>query len=157
MVLESLKVEPMAGPTFSLTVPSELRMLSVARGFVDAVCQAYELDRGTKHALIIVTGDVITNIVRHAHQNRPDAQMEMTLEIQPDAIVMTFADQGEPFDLDKVPTLPPGELRVGGRGIYLMRTLMDEVTCRPIQTPHSGNILRMIKRRPQGDGMRECG
>jgi serine/threonine-protein kinase RsbW len=147
----------MPGPIFTLTVPSELRMLSVARGFVEAVCQAYDLERATKHALIIVTGEVVTNIVRHAHQNRAGAQMEMTLEILPDAIVLSFEDQGEPFDLDAVPKMPPGELRIGGRGVYLMRTLMDEVTCKPLTEGHGGNVMRMIKRRPQSESMRECG
>jgi serine/threonine-protein kinase RsbW len=144
----------MDGPTFSLTLPSELRMLSVARGFVEAVCQAYQLDRATTHALVIVTGEAVTNIVRHAHQNRRGAQMEMQLRIMSDAVEMTFQDEGDPFDLASVPELPPGELRIGGRGIYLMRTLMDELTSEPRQP---GNRLRMVKRCPAGGSMRDCG
>jgi serine/threonine-protein kinase RsbW len=139
-------------PTFSLTLPSELRMLSVARGFVEAVCQAYKLDRATTHALVIVTGEAITNIVRHAHQNRDGAQMDMHLRIMADAVEIVFQDQGEPFDLASVPELPPGELRIGGRGIYLMRTLMDELTSQPSE---SGNVLRMVKR--CAGSMRDCG
>jgi serine/threonine-protein kinase RsbW len=141
-------------PTFSLTLPSELRMLSVARGFVEAVCQAYKLDRTTTHALVIVTGEAITNIVRHAHQNRSGAQMEMHLRILPDGVEIIFQDEGQPFDLASVPQLPPGELRIGGRGIYLMRTLMDELTSQPRA---SGNVLRMVKRCAAPASMRDCG
>lgn len=141
-------------PTFSLTLPSESRMLSVARGFVEAVCQAYKLDRTVTHALVIVAGEAITNIVRHAHQHRADAQMEMHLRIMPDAVEMIFQDEGAPFDLASVPELPPGELRIGGRGIYLMRTLMDEMTSQPCE---SGNVLRMVKRCAGGGTMRDCG
>lgn len=148
-------VAPMNGPIFSLTVPSELRMLSIARNFVDAVCEAYHLDRATTHALVIVTGEAITNIVRHAHHNRPGAQIELHLQIKSDAVVITFHDQGEPFDLGAVPELPPGELRIGGRGIYLMRTLMDELTCAPRQAGCNGNALRMVKR--CSAPMRDCG
>ena len=144
----------MDGPTVSLALPSELRMLSVARCFVEAVCQAYRMDRTTTHALVIVTGEAITNIVRHAHQNRPGTQMEMHLQISADVVVITFQDEGEPFDLASVPALPPGELRIGGRGIYLMRTLMDELTCQPRGPGQPGNVLRMTKRR---EAMRECG
>ncbi|MBI3821606.1 MAG: ATP-binding protein [Planctomycetes bacterium] len=144
----------MDGSIFSLVLPSEARMLSVARSFVEAVCQAYRLDRTTTHALVIVTGEAVTNIVRHAHQNRPGSQMEMHLEILTDAVAITFRDEGEPFDLDAVPELPPGELRIGGRGIYLMRTLMDELTCEPRGAGQPGNILRMVKR---CEAMRECG
>ena len=140
--------------TFSLTLPSESRMLSVARGFVEAVCQAYKLDRTVTHALVIVTGEAITNIVRHAHQNRSDAQMEMHLLIKADAVEMVFQDEGAPFDLAAVPELPPGELRIGGRGIYLMRTLMDELTSQPCE---NGNVLRMVKRCAAAGAMRDCG
>jgi serine/threonine-protein kinase RsbW len=144
----------MEGATFSLALPSESRMLSVARNFVEAVCQAYRLDRTITHALVIVTGEAVTNIVRHAHQNRPGSQMELHLEVLPDSVVITFRDEGEPFDLSAVPELPPGELRIGGRGIYLMRTLMDELTCEPRGPGLPGNVLRMVKR---CEAMRECG
>jgi len=137
----------------SLTLPSELRMLSVARSFMEAVCEAHRFDRTTTHALVIVTGEVVTNIVRHAHQNRPGSKMELQVQIQPDCVVLTFRDEGEPFDLAAVPELPPGELRIGGRGIYLMRALMDELTCEP-RDGQSGNVLRMVKRFA---AMRECG
>lgn len=145
----------MDGATFSLTLPSELRMLSVARNFIEAACEAYRLDRQTTNALMIVTGEAVTNIVRHAHQNRPDSQMAIRLEIGVESMTLTFEDEGEPFDLDAVPELPPGELRVGGRGVYLMRTLMDELTCHPRGPGCHGNTLRMLKRR--GAPMRECG
>jgi anti-sigma regulatory factor (Ser/Thr protein kinase) len=81
----------------------------------------------------------------------------MSLEIQADAIVLTFEDQGQPFDLEAVPQMPPGELRIGGRGVYLMRTLMDEVTCKPLSEGQCGNVMRMTKRRPEAASMRVCG
>ena len=51
-------VAPMDGALFSLTLPSELRMLSVARSFVEAVCQAYRLDRATTHAKATASGEL---------------------------------------------------------------------------------------------------
>lgn len=146
----------MESARFSLTLPSELCRLSVARGFVEAVCEACQLDRSVLHAVMIVTGEALTNIVRHAHRHRSTAQMEIQLQFFADSVVITFEDQGEPFDLESVPQLPPGELRIGGRGIYLMRTLMDELTYQPRTEGHSGNILRMVKRCPVG-AFRQCG
>ena len=140
----------MDGAIFSLTLPSELRMLSVARGFVEAVCEAHQLDRSVAHALVIVTGEAVTNIVRHAHRNLASAQMQLQLQLYADCVVLTFEDQGEPFDFAAVPELPPGEERIGGRGIYLMRTLMDEVTCGRRASCEPGNVLRMTKRRACG-------
>ena len=66
--------------------------------------------------------------------------------LRPDALEIRLHDQGEPFDLDAVPHMDPAELRVGGRGVFLMRSLMDELSCRP-RTPERGNVLCMVKRR----------
>lgn len=132
-------------PAFTLTLPSEPRMLSVARTFVEAVCQAHRLERSLTHSLVLVAGEAFTNIVRHAHRDVPQAQMEIGLQVFPDSIALTFQDEGAPFDLATVPELAPGELRIGGRGVYLMRTVMDEVSCQP-RVGRAGNTLRMTKR-----------
>lgn len=146
----------MDASNFAITLPSELRMLSVARSFVEAVCEACRLDRGTSHALIIVTGEAFSNVIRHAHVNQPDRQMEIRLQVTADSVTLTFIDQGPPFDLESVPVLPPGELRIGGRGVYLMRTLMDELSCEPCPSGDPGNVLKMVKRCFTRDS-RECG
>lgn len=147
----------MDGPTFTLTLPSELRMLSVARTFVEAVCQTCQLERPVLHALVLVTGEAITNIVRHAHRHQPRTEMEMRLEIRAGQAVLTFTDQGEPFDINAVPHLNPSELRIGGRGVYLMRTLMDEVSCTPRGQGEPGNRLRLVKRWLPATELRDVG
>src|SRR5262249_3228442 len=108
-------------PTLTLTVPSDLSMLSVARAFVDAVCHSCNLDRGTAHAITLATGEAVSNIIRHAHHSRPGAVIQIQCLVRADALEVRFLDEGDPFDLDAVPHLDPGELRVGGRGVFLMR------------------------------------
>ena len=134
-------------PMFALTLPSDPRMLSVARTFVEAVCLAYNLERAMLHALVLATGEAVTNIVRHAHRDLPVAQMHIHLEVRADGVALSFLDQGQPFDIATVPELPPGELRIGGRGVFLLRTLMDEIACQP-RGDQPGNALRMFKRTP---------
>ena len=134
-------------PTFALTLPSDLRMLSVARAFVEAVCQACSMERALLHALVMATGEAVTNIVRHAHRELPHAEMQIHIEIRADGVALCFFDQGQPFDIAAVPQLPPGELRIGGRGVFLLRTLMDEVACQP-RPDQPGNALRLFKRTP---------
>lgn len=138
----------MAVRVFSLTLPSDLSMLSVARTFIEAVGQACGLERDVLHAVVMATGEAVTNIVRHAHREMPAAQMHLQFQFHDDTIELIFQDQGKPFDITAVPHLNPAELRIGGRGVYLMRTLMDEVTCQPRGAGQLGNTLRMIKRCP---------
>jgi serine/threonine-protein kinase RsbW len=142
---------------FSLTLPSDPRMLSVARTFVEAVGQACSVERNVLHALVMATGEAVTNIIRHAHRNLPAAQLHLQLQLQPDSVVLVFQDQGEPFDIATVPHLNPGEMRIGGRGVYLIRTLMDEVTCEARDAGQRGNVLRMVKRCQPVGPARSCG
>src|SRR5262249_18041443 len=110
----------------------------------EAVCQAGGLDSATTSAVVLAVNEAVSNIIRHAHQNQPDAQMHIQCCLCPEGLEICLVDEGEPFDLSAVPHLDPAELRIGGRGVFLMRTLMDELTCEP-HGPR-GNTLRMVKR-----------
>jgi serine/threonine-protein kinase RsbW len=142
---------------FSLTLPSDPRMLSVARTFVEAVGSACALERGIIHAVVTATGEAVTNIIRHAHRNMPAAQLRLQFQVHAEAVVLIFQDQGEPFDITQVPHMNPGELRIGGRGVFLMRALMDEVTCEPCIPGQRGNTLRLMKRCVGVGQVRTCG
>jgi serine/threonine-protein kinase RsbW len=142
-------------PPITLSVPSELRMLSVTRAFIEAVCQANNLDKATTHAIVLATSEAASNVIRHAHQNRPEAVLEIQCVLSPDAIEIRMLDEGEPFDVAAVPHLDPSEIRVGGRGVFLMRALMDELSCQP--RAERGNTLRMVKHFRRSFRARDCG
>jgi serine/threonine-protein kinase RsbW len=128
-----------------LTLPSDLRFLPVARAFVESVCQAGGLNNDATYAMVLAADEAVNNIIRHAHRNDTTLTLRIECLLGPDWIEVRLEDEGEPFDLSAVPDLDPGELRIGGRGVYLMRALMDEVHCQPV-VPR-GNVLRLIKRR----------
>ena len=131
-------------PPWSLTIPSDLRLLTLARAFVEAVCQVAGLDkRGTDH-VVLAADEATNNIMRHAHHGRPDALVQIQCFIRADQIELRLHDEGPPFDLANVPHYNPAELRVGGRGVFLMRRLMDELSITP--RGEHGNTLRMVKR-----------
>jgi anti-sigma regulatory factor (Ser/Thr protein kinase) len=131
-------------PTLTLTLPSDLTWLRVARNFVEGVCHAGELDPADTRAIVLASNEAISNVIRHAHGGRADAQFQIECRLSPDRMEILLRDEGEPFDLANVPDLDPADIRPGGRGVYLMRALMDELTCEP--WGNRGNLLRMVKR-----------
>ena len=122
----------------------------MSASFVEAVCEACDLDRPMRHALVLATGEAVTNIIRHAHRDLPGTELTIDLQVAADEVVLTFHDQGDPFDIASVPQLPPGEIRIGGRGVFLLRALMDDVSCRC--RGQRGNTLRLVKRRAYAAG-----
>jgi serine/threonine-protein kinase RsbW len=128
----------------TLTLPSDLRLLPVARAFMEAVCQVADFNKETAKAVVFAGDEAINNAIRHAHHSDSTTPIEIQFFLWPDHLEIRIHDQGDPFDLNAVPDLDPSEVRIGGRGVFLMRKLMDEVTCQP-RGPR-GNTLRMIKR-----------
>lgn len=128
----------------TLTIPSDLRFLAVARAFVEAVCRLGGLDATATNAVVLATNEATSNAIRHAHRNRPEAIVQIRCRYSAEGLEICLLDEGEPFNLDDVPPLDPAEMRIGGRGIFLMRQLMDELTCQT--RTDRGNVVRMIKR-----------
>lgn len=132
------------GPSpWTLTIPSDLRLLGLARAFINAVCEVAELDEMTTHAIVLACDEATNNVMRHAHQDNPDAPVQIQCSIRPGQLEIVLHDEGEPFDICSVPHMDPSELRVGGRGVFLMRAIMDELSCE--SRGGRGNTLRMIK------------
>jgi serine/threonine-protein kinase RsbW len=129
---------------WTLVIPSDLRLLPVARGFVEAVCQVAGLDQPATDAIVLAMHEAAHNVIRHAHCGDPAAQLQIQCYLFPDRIEIHLLDEGAPFDINSVPYLDPAELRIGGRGVFLMRKLMDELSTQP--RGERGNTLRMVKR-----------
>jgi anti-sigma regulatory factor (Ser/Thr protein kinase) len=131
-------------PPFVLTLPSDLCHLAVARAFIEAVCFVSGLDRRATDAVALAVHEALANVIRHAHGHRAEVPLELRCFPGAGGIEIHILDEGEPFDLAKVPPLDPGELRCGGRGLFLMRALTDELSCQPRGS--RGNVLRLVKR-----------
>ncbi len=131
-------------PPLRLTIPSDLRLLPVVRNFIEGACQVGGVDRETADAIVLATHEAVSNVIRHAHRGDRAAQLQLECRPQPDGMEIYLLDEGEPFDLTAVPDLDPAEIRIGGRGVFLMRRLMDELKCLPRGC--RGNALRMVKR-----------
>jgi anti-sigma regulatory factor (Ser/Thr protein kinase) len=138
----------------TLNLPSDLRLLGVARAFIEAVCRAGRLDRDTTEAIVLAFHEGISNVIRHAYRDQQGAPLQIECLLGSDRVEIRILDEGEPFNLAAVPDLNPAELRLGGRGVYLMRTLMDELSCQP--RAERGNILRMVKWRERRDPHLGC-
>ncbi|MFL5339620.1 MAG: ATP-binding protein [Gemmataceae bacterium] len=128
---------------FALTLPSDLKLLALARTFVETICNCYHFDDVFCDAVKLATHEALQNVIRHSHAENADALVQIQVFPLDDGLEICLLDEGEPFDVATVPHLEPGELRVGGRGVYLMRRLMDDLHSEPRRP--QGNLLRMVK------------
>jgi serine/threonine-protein kinase RsbW len=128
-----------------LSFPSDLRLLPVARAFVESICKAGQVGGELTNIVVTAADEAVNNAIRHAHGNDVALTVQISCIVSADGIEIIVHDEGAPFDIAAVPQLDPAEVRIGGRGMFLMRMLMDEVHCQK-RMPR-GNTLRLVKRR----------
>jgi len=87
--------------------------------------------------------EAVVNAVEHGNECDESKQVHVTCRIGADAVVITVSDEGLGFDPAQVPdpTLPENILREHGRGLFLMRSLCDE-----IRYNAKGNEITIVKK-----------
>jgi len=73
--------------------------------------------------------EALRNAMIHGNKLDPDKTVSVETEIAGDKVIISVEDEGEGFDPGSVPdpTLDENLLKEGGRGVYLIKSLMDEV------------------------------
>ncbi len=97
----------------------------------------------TEDEIEIAVLEALANAVIHGNGENPDKQVHLTCRCSMDGEVsIVVRDEGEGFDSQAVPdpTELQGLLLSHGRGLHLMRTLMDEVSF-----AENGTVVRMRK------------
>lgn len=96
--------------------------------------------------------EAVANAIVHGNQQDETRRVTLELAVHPGELRIRVRDEGSGFDASAVPyPLAPENLyRPSGRGIFLMRALMDEVV---FENPASGGAeVTMLKRRPSSPG-----
>jgi serine/threonine-protein kinase RsbW len=117
----------MTGITDTL-LASTLASVDSAEAMVVESAAALGLDEDARMDLGLAIREAMVNAVAHGNAYSPEKQVRLILETRPDAVRVTIIDQGEGFDLNKVPDPTKGEnlMRESGRGLLLMQAFVDE-------------------------------
>jgi serine/threonine-protein kinase RsbW len=101
-------------------------------------------DDETNSDIELAVREALVNAIVHGNQQDPRKCVYVRSRCTTDGEVsITIDDEGQGFNSDAVPdpTSPTNRLRTHGRGIYLMKTLMDEVDFQ-----QGGSVVHMRKR-----------
>ncbi|MFH1878538.1 MAG: ATP-binding protein [Candidatus Omnitrophota bacterium] len=79
--------------------------------------------------IYIAFEEALRNAAVHGNKSDPDKKVTVDTEIYADSVVIAVEDEGPGFDPESLPdpTLEENLLREGGRGVYLIKHLMDKV------------------------------
>jgi serine/threonine-protein kinase RsbW len=125
-----------------IVVPSHPRWLRMIRTVVQEFVAEMGCDPKERHDIALAVGEAVSNVIKHSYKGDPDNKLALLCRDHDDSFEVEIRDRGVAYDPAAKPTRPPEEIRVGGRGVYLMRALMDQVE---YQREGDVNCVRMRK------------
>ena len=100
----------------------------------------------TAFGIDLAVREAVTNAVVHGNREDLTKEVEVTFGSSAGTLEIEVKDHGEGFDPASVPdpTDPANLMKASGRGMFLIRSFMDEAQWSTASK--GGTILRMIKR-----------
>lgn len=133
---------------FSIRITAELIHLAVIRAFVRE--SVPPIDAPILDDLLLAVNEAVTNIIVHGYRGKA-GEIELSMEVMDDALVLRLRDQAPLFNPTTVASpnlaIPIEQRQLGGMGIHLMRSAVDDLIYQV--TPTGGNELILVKKRTQ--------
>jgi len=134
--------------TITIRFPSRLELLGMLDCVVTALCDRINFDGDTSAQVAMSVIEAGTNAIQHGHKRDAAKPVDVRFDLFADRIEVTVQDTGPGFDLEAVNgdvTSAEHLFDLRGRGIYIMRSCMDEVD---YEFTGSGTVCHLVKRRP---------
>ncbi|HET9940453.1 MAG TPA: ATP-binding protein [Candidatus Eisenbacteria bacterium] len=120
---------PNSSETVHLTIPSRLEELAQVHALLQELGERHGMDEDYVNSLLIAVIEAGTNAVQHGNMFADDKVVKFEVTVDPGNVRVRVDDVGHGFDPSRVLNPTEGEqlLSPHGRGLFLMRQLMDEV------------------------------
>ena len=128
----------------SYTLDSSLQSVNMAEETAQLIAAKVGFDEDNCLKISMAVREAAVNAVLHGNAYDPKKKMTVAFEKTGQALVITVTDQGKGLDVNNVPdpTAPENLLKQSGRGIFLMRSFMDEFRVRLL---NPGTEVTLVK------------
>jgi len=130
-----------------IKVPNQTRYLSLIGRIGEDIAKELDKYTGDRETLAyhinLVLTEAMVNAIKYANPKDPEKLVHIVINISDDALVIKVFDKGQGFDINTIPSPDFNRLEDRGRGIFLIRSLMDSVSYKKVR---NGNVLEMSKK-----------
>ena len=134
----------------SLVLNSHVDVLDFVQVVCDQLCTSAHMNEDAMHWVGVAVRESVVNAIRHGNRFAADKHVRVHFAFvpaeAPEFLQITIQDEGEGFEPEEIadPLAPENLLKASGRGIFFMRSFMDDVHLR--RRPEGGMEVRMRKR-----------
>jgi len=131
----------------ALALPRDEQTIPVSRHIAVSAMAEIGVSEDSTHDIAVALTEACTNVLKHSG---PGDEFEVSLEVDDDQCVIRVVDTGHGFDSDSLGFGHADTSAEQGRGIELMRALVDQVKF--ISKPEAGTIVHLAKTLEFDDG-----
>ena len=113
----------------SIQVPSITENIRMIESFIDNAKERFHLDEDMYGNIMIAVTEAVNNAIKHGNASDKSKNVSLSLSLDESLLKFTIKDEGSGFNYENLPdpTAPENLEKPGGRGIFLMKHLSDEV------------------------------
>jgi serine/threonine-protein kinase RsbW len=136
-------------------IGSALEYLDLVQALTDSITDFMGFDDDSAHWIGMSVRESVTNAIQHGNKLDQSKRVDICFEVARDYLDISVKDQGNGFRIENLPNPldPENLLKPSGRGIFYIRSFMDEVEF----IPHTqgGMEVRMMKKVPFNSAVKE--
>jgi serine/threonine-protein kinase RsbW len=112
-----------------IEIPSLSDNIRMIESFIDNAKEKFQLNDDIYGNIMIAVTEAVNNAIRHGNKGDSSKNVSLGLTLEEGMIKFRVEDEGKGFDFHNLPdpTAPENIEKPGGRGIFLMKHLADEV------------------------------
>lgn len=135
----------MSANRVSYTLDSTLESVNKAEETAAQAAATMGFADDERFQIAMAVREAAVNAVLHGNAYDPRKKVRLAYEERGDSLIITISDEGRGIQPDEIPDplIPENLLKTSGRGIFLIRSFMDEVQ---IRTLDPGTEITMLKR-----------
>lgn len=115
--------------TISIQIPSIIENIRMIESFIDNAKERFHLDENLYGNIMIAVTEAVNNAIKHGNNGNSSKNVFLSLTLNDNLLKFVVKDEGAGFNYNDLPdpTAPENLEKPGGRGIFLMKHLSDEV------------------------------
>lgn len=115
--------------SIKISIPSLIENIKIIESFIDNAREKFEINDDIYGNIMISVTECISNAIIHGNESNKNKLVHLELLIEDELLKFIIEDEGEGFDFNEQqdPTSPENIEKIGGRGIFLIKHLTDDV------------------------------
>ena len=128
-----------------MTLSSRFENIEMAQHLCGKLLEGRDVPDETRHWILMALREGLANAIKHGNLQNAAKRVDVEMEVVGDTLQIRIRDEGTGFEPQDVadPLAPENRLKTSGRGIFYMKTFMDDVRFR--RTDRGGMEITLTK------------